>query len=237
MRTLILPAFLSSLLFVACAASTPGAQPHDMSATAHESAAKEHRAEADSHSADFNPDAGFTTERCSRGNKNADGVCWTAIQNPTATHREEAEKHRKMAADHRAASQALRDAEARACVGLADSDRDMSPFEHREDIMAVDPLNGGATTGKSAPPRTVGATVTIRAVPGLTAEWLQRVIDCHVARNAALGHAVPEMPTCPLVPKGASAKVSSAGTGFAVAIQSDDPEAAREILRRATLLK
>jgi hypothetical protein len=78
--------------------------------------------------------------------------------------------------------------------------------------------------------------VTIRAVPGLTAEWLQRVVDCHVARNAALGHVVPEMPYCPLVPKGVHATVSSVHGGFAVAIRADDGEGAQEVLRRAEAL-
>jgi len=42
-----------------------------------------------------------------------------------------------MAADHRAAAQALRDAEGTSCGGIAESDRDVSPFDHREDITSV----------------------------------------------------------------------------------------------------
>lgn len=34
-------------------------------------------------------------------------------------------------------------------------------------------------------------------------DWLERAISCHLARNAALGHEVPAMPDCPLVPRGA----------------------------------
>ena len=139
-----------------------------------------------------------------------------------------------MAADHRAASQALRDAEARACVGISDSDRDMSPFDHREDIASVEPLVD--TWTKVQYGKTVGAVVTFRAVPGMTAQWLQRVVDCHLARNAALGYDVPEMPYCPLVPKEASAKVTGMDTGFAVAIRSDNSDTANEILKRARAL-
>jgi hypothetical protein len=49
----------------------------------------------------------------------------------------------------------------------------------------------------------------------MTAEWLQRLTDCHIARNAALGHVAPAMPDCPLVPMGVTARVTSTGGGFA----------------------
>ncbi len=237
MRTLLIGIMVSATV-IACAATTPGAQPHDMSAASHEAAANEHEKDARLHAADYNPDAGVTSEHCSRGTKNNDGgVCWTSVSNPTQEHRDAAEKHHKMATDHRAASQALRDAEARACVGLSEQDREMSPFEHKDDIAAVEPLQVTNNNARVGGARTVGATVTFRAVPGMTAEWLQRVVDCHAARNAAIGHVVPEMPTCPLVPNGVSAKVTSTGAGFAVAIQSDDADTSREVLRRAMLLK
>ena len=82
------------------------------------------------------------------------------------------------------------------------------------------PLTESHSAGKATTQEIVGAIVEFRAVPGLTAEWLQRMVDCHIARNAALGHDVPEMPDCPLVPKGASAQVASTGAGFSVAIRS-----------------
>lgn len=204
-----------------------------MSAAKHDAMATNETTSADAHAAQYDPKAKSEGERCNSRSDFA-GACWTSTSNPTAHHLDEAEKHRKMAADHRAASQALRDAEARACVGISDADRDMSPFDHREDIASVDPLTETWTKVQNA--KTVGAIVTFRAVPGMTAQWLQRVVDCHLARNAALGFDVPEMPYCPLVPKDASAKVKETDTGFAVAIRSDNSDAANEILRRARAL-
>jgi hypothetical protein len=223
-------AFGSSVL-IACA-STPGAQPQDMSAAAHEQAAAMHQAEATPHAEQYNPGAQATTSRC-------DGKhpCWTSVSNPTEQHMSEAKKHQKMAADHRAAGQALRNAEAQACAGLSDDDRDMSPFYHREDISGVQPAYAPSPRGKGDPGHLTGASVTFRAVNGLTAEWLQRIVDCHIARNNALGNDVPEMPYCPLVPKGITAKVSSTGDGFAVTIESQDAGTAQEVLRRAQALK
>jgi hypothetical protein len=239
--------FLAGALLSACAATTPGAQPHDMSASAHESEGGKHEGFAGQHAAQYEPKAATERLSCqpgsSRSGPNATvalvaDACWTSVQNPTQEHLEEAEQHRRHAADHRAASAALRDAEARACAGLGPSDRDMSPFEHREDIVDVRPLrlNEFDARTKTPPEMMVGAVVTFRAVPGLTAEWLQRVVNCHLARNAALGHVVPEMPDCPLVPRGVEARVSSAGEGFAVEIRSNEPKVAREVLARAQRL-
>jgi hypothetical protein len=158
------------------------------------------------------------------------------VTNPTSEHLEHADQHRKAAAEHRAAAQALRDAESRACIGIADADRDESPFDHREDVDGVAPLYIGSATNPRSAQRLVGASVTFRAVPGMTAQWLQRVVDCHLARNSALGHDVPEMAYCPLVPKGASATVKPTQTGFAVEIHGDTQDAALEIWRRAQAL-
>lgn len=220
-------------LATACA-TTPGARPHDMSATQHEREGHEHALTADAHAAQYNPNADVERVRCSPRSKGFAGneTCWTSITNPTAQHQRAAEEHRRHAADHRKASAALREAEERACVGISDDDRNMSPFEHLEDIASVEPLKERIGP-KSALQRTVGATVTFLAVPGMTAEWLQRVVDCHLARNASLGHSVPEMANCPLVPKGAQARVTSTGNGFAVAVRADDPQSAQDILTRA----
>ncbi len=235
LRVVALPIILA--LGAACA-STPGAQPHDMSATDHEAAANEHDQLAHAHAVQYDPKAsGDHSECAARGRADDTGAgCWTSLSNPTAAHLDEADKHHKMAVDHRAASQALRDAEAKTCVGISEADRDMSPFEHREDISSVEPLTANTTTTKSSGGRMVGAVVTFRAIPSMTAPWLQRLVDCHLARNAALGHVVPEMPSCPLVVNGASAHVTATSTGFAVAIQSDDTATAQEILRRAQTL-
>lgn len=216
--------------FAACA-TTPGANPHDMSASEHEGHAEAQAKEAEGHASQYDPSAKVERRRCSPRTG-----CWTSVQNPTAEHKRIAEEHQRQAADHRAASAALRDAEARACVDIEAADRDQSPFERVEDIASVEPLLDRVGTSKTATQRIAGAIVTFRAVPGMTAEWLQRVVDCHLARNSALGHVMPDMPNCPLVPKGAEARVTSTGTGFAVTIRANDAETAREILSRAQRL-
>jgi hypothetical protein len=144
--------------------------------------------------------------------------------------------YRELAQKHRAASTALLEAEARACSGLSEDDRDISPFYHREDIASVSPFKETVKAGKGTTQKEVGVTVVFRAVPGLTAEWLQHVMDCHVARAAAVGHYMPEMAYCPLVPNGAKANVTSAGGGFAVNVFANDDATIAQIKQRAGLL-
>lgn len=158
------------------------------------------------------------------------------MSNPTAQHSADAEKHRDLAKKHRAASAALASAEASACAGIADDDRDISPFYHREDIQSVSPYSENVKAGKGSVSKEVGATVVFRAVPGMTAEWLQRVVDCHIARAGSMGHSMPEMDYCPLMVKGAKGKVTSAGNGFAVNISADDDNTVSEIKKRASSL-
>jgi hypothetical protein len=213
----------AALAFAGCA-STPGARPEENSAAGHEAAARQHEAEA-----------AAVAETCKRGTPPAGTVCWTSVTNPNPHVLKEVAIHEKMAADHRAASQALREAEARACAGVSERDRDESPFAHREDIEGVDTI-ASPVSGKGGGFRLSGASVRFRAVPGMTTEWLQRVVDCHMARNAAMGYAMPEMSYCPLMLKDATATVSSTGRGFAIAIRSDSVDTATEIKRRAEAL-
>lgn len=207
-----------------------------MSVAQHETMAAVEERVATKHEHLFDVEARERRERC-RGGANAESdVCWTSVVNPTTEHSRAAEESRKRAADHRAASRALRDAEAEACRGIPAADRDESPFDHRDDVEAIEPLLVKAG-GKHPSERLEGARVEFRAVPGLTAQWLQRVVDCHLARNAALGHDAREMPSCPLIPKGVRATVTPARTGFFVEMRADDAETAKEILRRANELR
>lgn len=215
----------------------PGTQPHAMSAAEHEAAASREQQAGESHGQQYDPAASATKKNCAANRGGT--VCWTSDTNPTAEHEKDAERHRELAAQHRAASDALRSAEASACSGIPEEDRDLSPFAHREDIRSVKPLEEEVRLGKSGSFRVAGAEVVFAAVPGMTSEWLQRVVDCHLARNAALGHemAAMEMRDCPLTPSGAQARVRSVGDGFAVAIRADDEATSKEILRRAESLK
>jgi hypothetical protein len=233
----------TSLAFVlsssAWACTPAGTEPHAMSAAEHQAAGSQEQQSAEGHAEQFQPEASGSVQRCGPAGagsvKGGGVVCWTSLQNPTAEHSEEAEHHRELSQKHRAASESLRSAEASACSGIDEDDRDQSPFAHREDIRSVSQLNEEVRTAKATASRAAGATVVFQAVPGMTSEWLQRLVDCHLARNAAIGHeaASAEMSYCPLTLRGAKATVRSVGDGFAISVQSDDNATAKEIIRRA----
>jgi hypothetical protein len=239
MKSTVIPALglaLSTFAF-GCGPSA-GTQPHAMSAAEHEAAANQEAQTAATHGEQYDPSASATKKTCTPARGST--ICWTSTINPTAQHSTESDQHRKLAVEHRAGSEALRNAEASACAGIPEEDRDVSPFQHREDIRSIAPYREELIVGRSsASPQLTGARVVFRAVPGMTAEWLQRVIDCHLARNAAIGHeaASAEMPDCPLTLRNATARVESVGDGFAVTIRSDDAATAKEIVRRTESVK
>ena len=226
-------AFVATAAAACATSTTPGARPEQMSRIEHERVAQREQAVAAEHAAQFNP-----TEKggvCFALITHQPLPCWRSVTNPTQHHLEEAWAHRKAAADHRAASETLRSVEASACAGVADEDRDMSPFDHREDIARVEALSPPAL--KSASWVESGAKISFRPRPGLTQDKLQRIVDCHLARNAALGYEVPEMPNCPLALKGVHATVApSMEGGLSVTIHSDNPVTAKQILDRANAL-
>jgi len=175
--------------------------------------------------------------KCGPGLDSGAQICWSDYRISGATTRglAQAADQRKAAAEHRRVSQALRQAESTACAGISEEDMAASPFAHTEDIVDVQVLRGAAPPGMETP--VLGARIHFHELEHLTADWLKRVIDCHLSRDNALGHDVPEMAYCPLVPRGASATVATVPHGFLVDVQSDDPDAGREIARRALALR
>lgn len=228
-------AFLVPALALGGCGPAAGTQPRDMSAAQHNAMADKSDREAQSHDARYDPKAISTQPRCAGDEGN---ICWTETINPTEEHLEKAERLRRLAAQHRTASQVLRDAEAAACRGIADNDRDISPFAHFEDIRSVIRLREEvpSPTPSVEIVRDEGVRVLFRPTPGLTMEALQRVINCHLARNVAVGHSMPEMPYCPLVPRDVRATVRAVRDGLAVDIRADDGEILTELWRRAQMI-
>jgi hypothetical protein len=159
-------------------------------------------------------------------------ICWASTLSAARTFDVQVDQRYVAAADRRRTSQALRDVEATACDGVSIADRVESPFAHREDILDVEELSSPGSDGRVSR----GARVQFRDVPGLTAQRLQRIVDCQLARDAVLGHDVVEMSYCPLVPLGARAKVRAGSNGYFIEVVSDDERAGREIERRARAL-
>jgi hypothetical protein len=68
----------------------------------------------------------------------------------------------------------------------------------------------------------------------MTAQWLARLVECHMATE--LAGAACTSSECPLGLARVTISVSPTATGFALAIRSNDPDVAREVARRSELL-
>ncbi len=126
---------------------------------------------------------------------------------------------------------------AQACAGLSDAERNMSLFVRAEDVESVTALREQRyrVSRSSALPIVRGAIISVRQVPGLSVEALQRIADCHLAE--AMARQEPWMNACPAFVPGASASVRFDGSRFVIVIRSTDDAVASEILRRAQQLQ
>lgn len=239
---------ITGAAFLGACAST-GTNPNAMTANQHEAAADAEGKVAAGHQSQYDPaqtkvggppapSPGAYTGCAGYSSSSNCYVQWKSTENVTEQHLKTAGQHRKLAEKHRAGSQSLRDAEQRFCSGISEADRDVSPFSHREDITTVEVLNSRKLDfyGQAVDPGVGGARIVFRAVSGMSAELLQREVDCHLARNAVMGTSDQTMAYCPLGVARASAIVTSTGSGFAVDVSSDNKESVKEIVKRAQAL-
>jgi hypothetical protein len=120
-----------------------------------------------------------------------------------------------------------------ACVEMPELDRDQGPFARRDTIERVEEVR--ERIFPKAPPQLVGAAIYVRATPGITEQWLGRVVECHLAHRAALGALASDAATSPFA-ESAQVAVSSTPTSFRVAITSPDLDVARSVLAKSERL-
>jgi hypothetical protein len=101
----------------------------------------------------------------------------------------------------------------------------------RDSIEGVEPLYA-AITARTTSTFLVGATIHVRPVKGVTAEWLGRALACRQigAGPGTLAHGE----IMPAFSPDARVEVKSAGDGFRVEVTASTAEEAREILSEAT---
>jgi hypothetical protein len=124
-------------------------------------------------------------------------------------------------------------AEERLACGNAPIDEDprvLSP----QAIEGVSPLIVGEPALKAATrERVVGAQLRLGAQPGLTAEWIQRSLECHASRQ--LLRTAPAVENDPywLPDAWVAVSVTSQGDAFIVSLRGESPEVGERILDRA----
>jgi hypothetical protein len=100
-------------------------------------------------------------------------------------------------------------------------------------IEGVDPAYAHVPSGNGPIPRLRGALLHVRPDPSLSAESLERTLQCHEAR-LTMGTA-EQLADDPFMMAGTWLDITtqSVGYGFVVAIEVDDFETARQVLERA----
>jgi hypothetical protein len=112
----------------------------------------------------------------------------------------------------------------------------LEPVLSGQAIEGVQPFYASVESAKSGMQSEIaGATIRVRALQGVTAEWLDRALECHSARRV-LGR-IPESatPSDPFWLPGRAVDIDaqSARDGFLVAVRGSTTEDARAILARA----
>jgi hypothetical protein len=238
-----------SLLLAGCIGSKPATTP-PMTALEHESEARRAEQLAAQHERRRDPDL-YSIQRCGavgspalqgpisapQAGFNASGMA-TPPSDPCGSwfdekrdHELEAERQRLIAAQHRAAAARLRSGEAQACNNLSSEDRTARPYQTSDDLLAVRELPDYGRTGKASSQRG-GARVLLREQPGMTADRLERVLQCDAARAMVEGGAEHT----PWAVPGAQSTVVETNLGLLVEVTANDRKTAEEIARRAALL-
>jgi hypothetical protein len=109
-----------------------------------------------------------------------------------------------------------------ACSGLPEATMDRGVADLRANVDSARAVH--EAQGEKAMTRLVGAALQVRAAPGMTAQWLGRLLRCDTSRHGAAA----------LVPVGAKSEVTTTPVGFTVVVRSPDPDLAREIEHRAS---
>jgi hypothetical protein len=121
-----------------------------------------------------------------------------------------------------------------ACTGISGAEVQRAVETIRPDIDAVGPKTVPRYAGKTAPwPQLVGAIIYVRAMPGITEEYMTRLLQCHALAPAPCS----AKGRCPFALHGIHVSTMPLPTGFAVSIESQDPDIADEILRRSQELR
>jgi hypothetical protein len=131
-----------------------------------------------------------------------------------------------LAQEHLDAASRLRNEERVACDGVPDADRLGGPFAQAQNVTHVDVVRDRVLLPKGFL-EPVGVAVYLRAEPGMTQQWLGRIVACHVAHVAAMGG---EDRPSPLSVANTQVAVSSTSVGFRITVTSKDSGVARSVI-------
>ncbi len=122
------------------------------------------------------------------------------------------------------------------CTGMPAKERALGLLAYREDIARVAPLFDDGPLGK-VEYSDRGAVIRLRATPGMSVPWLERVNRCHAALVASGRLVGKESREDPFLVPGATLWAAEVYGGYYdLSVRSADDASAVEILRRSRAL-
>jgi hypothetical protein len=125
---------------------------------------------------------------------------------------------------------------ASACAGVPDVERDHPSMLQRPELEGVRESMGEQRYIKFSRQELRGAELLVRPTPGVSRQWIARVIRCHVAYSDLPGAAAPRIMPDPLLVDEANVTFDETETAFVIRIQGTNKTEGEEILARAQRL-
>jgi len=123
-----------------------------------------------------------------------------------------------------------------ACAGVPAKERELGLLAYRDAITSVAPLNEVSFVGKSKVSNTKGSVIGLRATPGVSVPWLERVNSCHVALVGAGRLTGNDVASDPFVIPGTILYAAEVYAGYALSVRGSNNDSAQEISRRSSAL-
>lgn len=121
-----------------------------------------------------------------------------------------------------------------ACGKLGDTTQAVSTLFTSGNLYGAGTATDHGFFGQGAPePYPVGAELYVHATPGVTAEYLQRTLECYTESGRSLHPSDPFHPAKGYVVR---VRVLSSGDSFTVRLVGSDSESAQDIRERASAL-
>jgi len=118
------------------------------------------------------------------------------------------------------------------CAGVPARERELGLLAFRDNIVSVAPLNEFHYAGKAKYLRTEGAVIRLRATPGISVPWLERVNGCHIAMMGSSQLAENEAAMDPFAVAGTTVAATEVYAGYVLSVRGASVESVQEILRR-----
>ena len=122
------------------------------------------------------------------------------------------------------------------CAGVPAKERAMGLLAFRENIVSVTPLNEFRFAGKAKYSHTEGVVIKLRATPGISIPWLERVNGCHLAMAGSGRLAGYDSALDPFILPGTTVGATEVYAGYVLSVRGANYEAIQAILQRSYAL-